>query len=386
MSKVFKGKVIRIYPNNEQKIKFAKCFGSTRWLWNQILEMETKRLKNGASFINQEGLNYILAKLKEEYPWLKEVEPTCLINVNQKISNAFSKYFNNKMDYPKYKHKRNEQSFTIKCAYKNIEIIDNHHIRLPTIGSIYYRSSPIPKGDIRNVTVRLLGSGKYTASILFETEIDKLPKTNKVCGIDLGLKNLITLSDGNKFPLPRFDKELEDKLVYWQRCTARRLSKAKEVMKTDKSKTLLDFKNYQKARQMVAKYNEKIANQREYYLHTLSKWIVTNYDVIILEDLKSKEMLKNHKLARAITNAGWNRLIEMIKYKCKWYEKRFIQVSSAYTSQTCNKCGYINKRLGYSQDDWLNIRTWKCPECGTYHDRDINAAINIRNKGLTQLM
>ena len=136
---------------------------------------------------------------------------------------------------------------------------------------------------------------------------------------------------------------------------------------------------------MVAKHNEKIANQRENYLHVLSTWLVTNYDVIVLEDLKSKLMLKNHKLARAISNAGWNKLIRMIQYKCEWYGKTFVQVDATYTSQTCNECGCINNRLGYDRYGWLKVRSWQCPDCGIIHDRDINAAINIKNKGLMQL-
>ena len=385
MTKVKRGKSIRLYPNEEQKIYFAKCFGCSRWLWNQILSMETERFENGGTFVKKFGLNYILTTLKKEYAWLKEVDSTCLTSVSDDISSAYSNFFAKRASFPKYKSKRHEQSFTIKCVNQNIQIVDDHHIRLPKIGYVYFRSSRIPSGIIKNVTIRLKPSGKYVASVLFETEVDELPKTNKICGCDLGLKELAILDDGTKIPLPRFDKDSEKQLIHWQRLTSRRLLRAKEVMKEDKSKTLLDFKNYQKAREMVAKYNEKIANQRENYLHVLSTWLVSNYDVIVLEDLKSKLMLKNHKLARAISNAGWNKLIRMIQYKCEWYGKTFVQVDAAYISQTCNECGCINNRLGYDHYGWLKVRSWQCPDCGIIHDRDINAAINIKNKGLMQL-
>ena len=385
MNKIKRGKSIRLYPNEEQKIYFAKCFGCSRWLWNQILSMESQRFENGGTFVKKFGLNYILTTLKKEYAWLSEVDSTCLTSVSDDISSAYSNFFAKRASFPKYKSKRHEQSFTIKCVNRNIQIVDDRHIRLPKIGYVYFRSSCIPSGIIKNVTIRLKPSGKYIASVLFETEVDERPKTNKICGCDLGLKELAILDDGTKIPLPRFDKDSEKQLIHWQRLASRRLLRAKEVMKEDKSKTLLDFKNYQKAREMVAKYNEKIANQRENYLHVLSTWLVTNYDVIVLEDLKSKLMLKNHKLARAISNAGWNKLIRMIQYKCEWYGKTFVQVDATYTSQTCNACGCINNRLGYDHYGWLKVRSWQCPDCGAIHDRDINAAINIKNKGLMQL-
>lgn len=385
MTKIKRGKTLRLYPNIEQKIYFAKCFGCSRWLWNQVISMEKDRFENGGSFVKKFGLNYILTALKKEYIWLNEVDSTCLTSVNDDISSAYSNFFAKRTSFPKYKSKKNEQSFRIKCVNKNIQIVDDHHIRLPKIGYVYFRSSSIPSGTIKSVTVRLKPSGRYIASVLFETEVEELPKTNKVCGCDLGLKDMAILDDGTKFPLPRFDKKSEQQLVYWQKLASRRLLKAKEVMKTDKSKTLTDFANYQKARRMVAKYHEKIANQRENYLHELSTWLVRNYDVIVLEDLKSKVMLKNHKLARAISNAGWNKLINMIAYKCEWYGKTFVQVNATYTSQTCSECGCINHRMGYDHYGWLKVRKWQCQNCGAIHDRDINAAINIRNKGLMHL-
>lgn len=319
--KVLSGKIIRLYPNKKQSELMQQFFGSTRWLWNQMLDMQTKRQQNGAKRISRNGMNYILTELKSEYPWLRESESTSLINVNAQLHETFKRYYSGLCRKPKFKAKKYEQSATVNCVNNNIQIVDDHHIRIPKLGYVYYRGGKNINGKIKSVTLRLSASGKFTASVLTEHMVDDLPFTGKVCGGDLGLKELLILDDGTKFPLPRWDKKSEDQLHYWQRLASRRL-------------------------------------------------------------LKAKVMLHNHKLARAISNAGWNKLISMLRYKCERYGKTLIQVDPAYTSQICSACGCINKRLGYDRYGWLKVREWKCPECGAVHDRDINAAVNIKEKGL----
>ncbi len=382
---ILKGKTLKIYPNKKQEELLIGIFGSNRWLWNNMLNLQETRYKNGGNFLSRYSLNYILTQVKKEYPWLKDAESTSLINTNEDLTKAYNNFFKSNSKKPRYKSKRNEQSFRINCVNHNIQVIDEHHIKIPKLGCVSFHSSDIPNGKIKSITIRRKPSGKYLASLLIETEIEELPKTNKTCGIDLGLRQLAIFDNGTKFPLPSFDKNLETKVHYWQKICSKRLLKAKEVMKTDKSKTLMNFKNYQKARKLKAKYEEHIANQRNDYLHKLSNYIVNTYDVIILEDLKVKLMIKNHKLARAISNAGWNKLVSMIKYKASWYGKTVLQVNPPYTSQTCSVCGCVNNKLGYNQYGWLKVEDWTCPNCKTYHDRDINAAINIKNKGLIQL-
>ena len=377
---ILKGKSLKLYPNKKQEELLIRIFGSNRWLWNNMLNLQETRFKNGGKFLSRYSLNYILTRVKREYPWLKDVESTSLINTNEDLTKAYNNFFDGRSKKPRYKSKRNEQSFRINCVNSNIRLIDDKHIKIPVIGVMSFKSSSLPYEKIKSITIRRKPSGTYLASLLIETKIEELSKTNKVCGIDLGLKQLAIFDDGIKFPLPRFDKNTEDKVRYWQQICSRRLLKAKEVMKTDKSLTLYDFKNYQKARILKAKYEEHIANQRNDYLHKLSNYIVKTYDVIILEDLKVKLMVKNHKLARAISNAGWNKLVNMIKYKADWYGKTVLQVSPSYTSQTCNVCGLVNNKLGYNKYGWLNVRDWKCPNCNAEHDRDVNAAINILNK------
>ena len=378
-----KGYNLRLYPNTEQKIYFARNFGGCRWLFNQMLSLQQDRYYNSpeAKFLTVFSLNNILTRLKVEYPWLKELDSTALTSVTDNLGRAFKNFFAGTSRYPKFKSKKSEQSYSSKCINGNICIIDEHHIRIPKIGVLYYKSGRVPHGRICSVTVRMKASGKYYASVLCEYEEEQLPKAGRTVGIDLGLKDLVILSDGTKIPSIRFDKDMKDQLTYWQRIMSRRLSKAKEAMHKDPNLTLSDFRNYQKARQMVAKIHERIACRRSDYLHKITSWLVENYDVIVVEDLRVKRMLKNHKLARAISNAGWNEFIAMLEYKCAFYEKELRKVNPRNTSQTCCECGCVNGRLGYTSYGWLKVREWNCPTCGTHHDRDINAAINILNIG-----
>ena len=385
MSKViYKGKTIRLYPNKVQEEVLKSIFDGVRFVWNQMLEMQNTRYANckEAKFIKAYGMNYLLPCLKIEYPWLKDIDSIALQNENKHLETAFINFWKHGKRHPRFKSKRKEQSYTTSIVGNNIRVVDAHHIRLPKVGTVYFRSSSLPAGKLKSATIRKKASGKYIASLLFETEVEEFPRTDKSCGCDLGLKELAILDDGTRFPIHRFDKALESNLKYWQRLASRRLLRAKEVIKQDPTKDLFDFKNYQKAKRMVAKYHEKISNQRLDTLHKVTTWMVQNYDVIVLEDLKSKFMLKNHKVARAISNAGWNRFINMLRYKCEWYGKKFIQVDAAYTSQTCHVCGCLNNRMGYDRYGWLKVREWTCSECGTLNDRDVNAAINIKEKGL----
>lgn len=383
MTLVKKGFNIRIYPNKEQTIKLCSTFGCVRWLWNHFLDMSNQRydFSPESKFLSTYSLNYILTQVKQEFPWLKDVDATALTSVTDNLSSSFRNFFDGRCRHPRFKAKKHEQSYTSKCVNNNIWVVDEHHIRLPKIGTVYYRGT-MPQGKVKRATVRLKPDGRILVSVLCEVEIETKQLTSKKCGADLGLHDLVVLSDGTKEPLFRYDKDLEDKLIYWQRLAARRLLKAKEVMNSDSTKTLDDFKNYQKARTMVAKYHAKISQQRTDYLHRITTWLVTNYDVIVVEDLKVKNMMHNHKLARAIGNASWFELVRMLEYKCAWYGKKFIKVDPSYTSQACHCCGTVNNRLNLSPYKWLKIREWTCPECGEHHDRDVNAAINILNRGL----
>ena len=381
---VKKGFNLRIYPNSDQKTLFAKTFGACRWLYNQMLSLQKERYDNcrEANFLTVYSMNYILTRLKQEYPWLKEVDATALTGVNDNLGRAYNNFFKGNAKAPRFKSKKNEQSYISKCVNNNIRIIDEHHILIPKVGMLYYRSGRIPHGRICSVTVRMKPSGKYYASVLCEYEEEMFARTGNTIGIDVGLKDLAILSDGTKIPTVRFDKALEDKLVYWQRIMSHRLLKAKEAMREDPNLKLSDFHNYQNARRMVAKINEHIASQRRDHLQKITTMLVHKYDVIVVEDLYASRMMQNHKLARAIANAGWREFVTMLEYKCAHYGKELRKVDPRSTSQTCCDCGCVNNRLGFSTYGWLKVREWDCPSCGAHHDRDVNAAINILNLGL----
>lgn len=390
---VLKAIKIRIYPNSNQRLVFAQTFGCTRWLWNQMLDMQIKRRENNpeAKYVSAFDMNNLLTQLKNEYLWLKQVESSALQDTNESLNDAFQRFFKGQNGFPKFKKRKYVQSFTSKYNSNNIEVIDDHHLKFPKLNRqpLYYRSGRPIEGKIKRVTIRQNSTGQYYASVLVETEIKPLPKTKKAIGGDLGLKTLLNFSNGEKEPLKHFE-ELNRKLHYWQKLEARRLRGAKREMAWQEHNhypvsPLSSFKNYQKARKMAAKYYQKIVNIRIDQAQKLTTELVRQNDTIVLEKLNIKAMMKNHHLARAVANASWSRLIAILQYKCNWYGKQLIQVNPAYTSQTCVNCGKTNHRLGLSKFDWLKICEWDCPHCGKHLDRDINAAQVILQKGLATL-
>ena len=381
-----KGIKLRIYPNLEQQDKIIANFGYNRFVWNQMLDMMIQRYENNheAPFLNAFALNNLLKQLKVENPFLKEAESTSLQNTNHDLIEAYKKFFREHKGFPKFKSRKFiKQSYQSNSVNRNIQQIGNR-IRLPKLGLIKFKCGRKIEGKIKNVTIRLSATGKFYAILLVDTEIKELPKTNNYVGIDMGVSDLMITSDGVKYPTIRFDKILANKKHYWEKRLARRRLQAQKEIAWDKHNKVLvprdfsDFKNYLKAKHMVAKYNEKIANQRNDYLHKLTKSLVETYDVIKIEDLKAKNLLKNHKLARAISNQGWSEIRRQLAYKCDWYGKQLVIVNPYKTSQVCSECGYDDGK------HTLDVRNWTCPSCGTHHDRDINAAKNIRNLGLGQ--
>ena len=372
-----KGIKLRIYPNLEQQDKIIANFGYNRFVWNQMLDMMVQRYENNheAPFLNAFALNNLLKQLKNEYTFLKNAESTSLQATNHDLVEAYKKFFKEHMGFPKFKSRKYpKQSYR---STMNIKLLDSHHLKLPKLGVVYFRSGREPIGKIKNVTIRLSSTGKYYAVLLVDAEIAELPKTNHTVGIDMGVADLMITSDKVKYPTIRFDKLLANKKHYWEKRLARRRRQAKKKIAWDKHNKvpepceLADFKNYLKAKHMVAKYNEKIANQRSNYLHNLTKSLVEHYDVIKIEDLKTKNLMKNHNLARAIANQAWREIRRQLEYKCEWYGKQLVIVNPRKTSQICSNCGYDDGK------HTLDIRQWTCPNCGVSHDRDINAARNI---------
>ena len=371
-----KGVKLRIYPNSEQQLKIKRNFGYNRFVWNQMLSMMIIRHENNpkAPFLSAYTLDKLLPCLKTEYPWLKEAESTSLQATSHDLVEAYKKFFKNHKGFPKFKSRKfPKQSYTIKMGIKPVA---THYLKLPKLGTVKVKGQ-LPLEKVKRATLKLSATGKYYATLLIDTEVKELPKTNHSVGIDMGVADLMITSDGIKYPTIRFDKLLAKKKHYWEKRLARRRLKAMKEIAWDhhnkvlEPRELSDFKNYLKAKRMVAKYSEKIANQRSNYLHNLTKQLVEQYDVIKIEDLKTKNLMKNHKLARAIANQSWREIRRQLEYKCAWHGKQLVTVNPRKTSQICSNCGYDDGK------HTLDIRQWTCPNCGVNHDRDINAAKNI---------
>ena len=351
----------RIYPNNEQKVFFAKCFGCVRFFFNKSLDDMNDIYKATGKFKNITPASY-----KDDYPFLNEVDSLALSNAQLNRNTAFKSFFSHKSGFPKYKSKRNDQSYTTNNQ-GSVKISDNNrYISIPKCPKVRIKMHRLFEGTIKSITVSRTTDNKYYMSLLVETESEPLEPTKKMIGLDLGIKDLIVDSNGHKYKNHKYLTKSQVKL-------------AKEQRKL--SKMVKGSNNRNKQRIKIAKLHKHIQNQRNDYLHKLSKKIIDENQVIALEDLKVKDMEQNNKLAGNITDASWSRLVSMLTYKANWYGRTVIKVPNNYpSSQLCSICFYQN-----SITKSLNIRKWTCPECGTVHDRDVNAAKNILSKGIETL-
>ena len=348
----------RIYPNAEQKAFFAKCFGCVRFFYNKSLSDMNDIYESTGKFKNITPASY-----KEDYPFLKEVDSLALSNAQLNRNTAFKSFFSHKSGFPKYKSKRNDQSYTTNNQ-GSVKLSDNNrYISIPKCPRIRIKMHRTFEGNIKSITVSRTTDNKYYMSLLVETKTKALEESKKMIGLDLGIKDLIVDSNGNKYKNHKYLTKSQKKL-------------AKEQRKL--SKMVKGSNNRNKQRIKVARIHKHIQNQRNDYLQKLSKRIIDENQVIALEDLKVQEMEHKNKLARNISDASWSRLVSMLTYKADWYGRKIIKVPTDYpSSQLCSICGYKN-----SITKSLNIRKWTCPKCGTIHDRDINAAKNILSKGI----
>ena len=349
----------RIYPNTEQKIFFAKCFGCVRFFYNKSLDDMNEIYKSTGKFKNITPASY-----KEDYSFLKEVDSLALSNAQLNRNAAFKAFFSHRLGFPQFKSKRNDQSYTTNMINGNIKFSNNdRYISIPKCPRIRIKKHRDFIGTIKSITVSRTTDNRYYMSLLVESEIKPLKESNTSIGLDLGIKELIVDSNGKKYKNHKYLTKSQNKL-------------AKEQRKL--SKMVKGSSNRNKQRIKVAKLHKHIQNQRNDYLHKLSKKIIDENQIICIEDLKVKDMEQNHKLARSIVDASWSRFVSMLIYKADWYGRKVVKVPSTYpSSQLCHACGYKNS---LTKD--LAIRKWTCPKCGSVHDRDINAAKNILSKGI----
>ena len=360
---------VRLYPTIEQQEILSQHFGCSRWWWNYALNLCIETYKATGKSLSQSALNAFLPKLKkqEETQWLSECYSQVLQATTLNLVTAYKNFFEGRAKYPRFKAKKNRQSIQYPQSVKVVDGCLKFPGRVGIVKAKLHR--PI-EGTIKTVTVSMTPSGKYYASILMELEGDNPTSSTdgKVAGIDLGLKDFAIVNDGvktSKYANPKH-------LAKHERNLKRKQQKLARKEKGSKSRD--------KARRLVARVHERVSNVRQDYLHKLSRKLVDDNQVIVVESLNTKGMVRNHKLALAISDVGWGMFVNFLQYKLDREGKVLVEIDRWFpSSKLCSNCHY---QVGEMP---LDVRTWICPSCGTHHDRDGNAAINIRAEGIRLL-
>ena len=354
---------VRIYPTDSQQAHLAQAFGCARWVWNQSLSVMSLTYKETGKGVSAFDMKQQIPFWKAEHDWLKTCYSQCLQQSVLNLSQAFINFFDGRAQYPTFKSKFDRQSLQYPA---NVKVLSQAQIKFPgNLGIVKARVHRDVTGKLRTVTVSRMPDGRYYASLLVEDGIDKPESSSdgKAIGIDLGLIDFAVTSDGSKYQNPRHLKKHLGNLKRKQRKLSRKKDKT-----TSKRR---------KAKLAVAKVHSKIARVRCDFLHKLSRKTVNENQVIVVENLAVKNMVKNHNLAQAISDAGWGTFCTMLKYKAEFEGKIYLEIGRFFpSSHLCNMTLLPVPKMD------LSVRSFECPHCNERHERDVNAAINIRNEGL----
>jgi putative transposase len=356
---VHKAYKYRIYPTVEQKTLIHQMFGCCRFVFNHFLGKWNETYAETGKGLTYNKCATQLPALKASFEWLKEVDSIALQTAVRHVADSFDRFFRNQNRSPRFKSRKNPvQSYTTKYTNGNIAISGNQ-VKLPKLGWIRFANSRAWEGRILSATVRRNATGKYVVALVCEVEQQPLLPADKHIGIDLGLKEYAVMSDGMRIDNPKAYRKYEKILAFWQHRMSRRTKGGS---------------NWHKAKLKVARIHERIANIRQNFLHQLTTMLIRENQTISIESLQVANMLKNHRLAKSIADASWSEFVRQLRYKAAWYG-RTIKVADIFapTSQTCHVCGFVNPAVKQ-----LTVRQWECPSCNTLHDRDENAAQNIK--------
>lgn len=353
----------RIYPNDEQTVQMRKTLGCSRYVFNHFLAQWNQTYETTGKGLSYNACATQLPTMKRERPWLKEVDSIALQSAVRHLADGFQRFFQKQNESPRFKSRKHPvQSYTTRYTNGNIAVKGNH-IQLPKLGWLRFAKSRELEGRILSATVRLAPSGKWFVAVVCEVDIQPLPRADCILGIDVGIKQLAVTTEGFCMDNPRYTLRYEHKLAKWQRKLARRKQGGS---------------NWQKAKRTIARIHEKIRNSRVDVMHKQTTIWIRENQTICIEDLRIAGMMKNRKLAKHIADASWGEMSRQLHYKAKWYGRTIKEAPTfAPSSQTCHVCRSKNADV---KD--LSIRMWECTSCRTLHDRDRNAAHNIKAMAL----